>query len=115
MKYTVNSAGDAATEKDATMRRLEELHRLFNSRKRSLNATYKKNNDAKDKAYDLKQKSIQALDAPAAEYKTFDITMTSVTSEHKAGDVSDAAALEVAEELERTPGVWFEVDLFRMC
>ena len=31
---TVNSAGDAATEKDATMRRLGELHRLLKSRKR---------------------------------------------------------------------------------
>ena len=31
---TGNSAGDAATEKEATMRRLGELHRLLNSRKR---------------------------------------------------------------------------------
>ena len=33
---TGNSAGDAATEKDATIRRLGELHRLLNSRKGSL-------------------------------------------------------------------------------
>ena len=31
---TVNSAGDAATEKDATMRRLGELHRLLKSRRK---------------------------------------------------------------------------------
>ena len=57
---TGNSAGDAATEKDATMRRLGENHLLLNSRKGSLNATYKKNTDMKDK--DLNQKSIQAVD-----------------------------------------------------
>ena len=99
---TGNSAGDADTEKDATMRRLGELHRLLNSREGSLNATYKKNTDANDKAYDLNQKSLQALDALAKEYVDFEITMTNVTSEHEAGYVLHAAALEVAEELERT-------------
>ena len=82
---TVNSAGDAATEKDGTMRRLGELRRLLNSRRGSLHATYKKNTEANDKANDLNQKSFQALDALAAEYKTFEITMTNVTSEHEAG------------------------------
>ena len=37
-----------------------------------------------------------------AEHKTFETTMTNVTSEHEAGDVLHAAAMEVAEELERT-------------
>ena len=93
---TGNSAGDAATEKDATMRRLREFHRLLNSRKGTLNATYKKNTDANDKAYDLNQ------DALAAEHVAFEATMANVTSEHEAGDVLHAATLEVAEELERT-------------
>ena len=97
---TGNSAGDAAPEKDATMRRIGELHRLSNSRKGSLNATYKKDTEANDKAHD--QKSLQALDALAAEYVAFEATMANVTSEHEAGDVLHAATLEVAEELERT-------------
>ena len=99
---TGNSAGDAATEKDATMRRLGELHRLFNSRKGSLNATYKKITDANDKAYDPNQKSFQALDALAAENVAFEATLANVTSEYEARDVLHAAALEVAEELQRT-------------
>ena len=55
--------------------RLGELHRLLNSRKGSL-------------AYDLSQKSKQALDALAKEYV-------------EAGEVLHAATLEVAEERER--------------
>ena len=98
---TGNSAGDA-TEKDDTMRRLGDLHHLLNSRKGSLKATYKKNTDANDKADDLNQKSIQALDALAKEYVGFEATMANVTSEHEAGYVLHAATLEVAEELERT-------------
>ena len=94
-----NSAGDAATEKDATMRRLGELHHLLNSRKSGLSATYKKKVDANDKAYDLNQKSTQALDALAKEHVDFEATMANVTNEHEAGDVSHAATLEVAEEL----------------
>ena len=39
---TGSSTGDAATEKEAVKRRLCELHRLLNSRKGSLNATYMK-------------------------------------------------------------------------
>ena len=54
---TANTTG----EKDATMRRMG-LHR-------------KKNTDANDKAYDLNQKSIQALDALAKEYVDFEATM----------------------------------------
>ena len=97
-----NSAGDAATEKDATMRRLGKLHLLLSNREGSFSAMYKKNADANDKAYDLNQKSIQALDALAKEYVDFEATMANVTSEHGAGDVLHAATLEVAEELERT-------------
>ena len=78
-----------------------KLHRLLNSRKGSLNATYRKNTDANDKAYDLNQKSFQALYALAKEYVDFEATMANVTSEHVAGDVLHPATLEVAEELER--------------
>ena len=49
---TGSSTLDVAAEKDTTMRRLGELHRLLNSRKGSLHATYKKNTDANDEAYD---------------------------------------------------------------
>ena len=98
---TGNSVGDAATETDATLRRLVKLHPLSNSRKGSLNATYKNNTDANDKAFDLNQKSLHALDALAAEYVAFEATMANVTSEHEAGDVFHAATLAVAEEIER--------------
>ena len=81
----------------------EELHRLLNSRKGSLSATFKKNAEANDRAYDLDQKTIQALDALAVEYGAFETTTTNVTSEHEAGDVLHAAALEVPEELETDP------------
>ena len=100
---TVNSTGDAATEQEATMRRLGELHRLLNSRKGSLHATYSKNTEANDEACDLNQKSIQALDALAQEYVDFEATMANVTSEQEPGDVLHAATLEVAEELETSP------------
>ena len=59
-------------EKEATIRRLGELHRLLNSRKGSLNATCRKNTDANDKAHDLDQKSMQALNALAKEYVDFE-------------------------------------------
>ena len=84
------------------MRRLGELHRLLNNRKGSLSAAYRENTDANDKAYDLNQKTIQALDAFSEEYVDFEATMANVTSEHEAGDASHAATLEVAEELDRT-------------
>ena len=98
---TGSSAGHVATEKEAVKRRLGELHRLLNSRKGSLHATYRKNTEANDKAYDLNQKSLQALDALAKEYVDFEVTMANVTSEHEAGDVLHATTLEVAKELER--------------
>ena len=93
---TLVPVGDAATEKDAITRRLEELHRLLNSRKGSLSATYKKNAEANDKAYDLNQKTIQVLDALAADHIAFEATMANVTSEHEAGDAIHAAAAETA-------------------
>ena len=93
---TLVPVGDAATEKDAITRRLEELHRLLNSRKGSLSATYKKNAEAYDKAYDLNQKTIQVLDALAADHIAFEATMANVTSEHEAGDAIHTAAAETA-------------------
>ena len=99
---TGSSAGDAATDKEAAKRRLGELHRLFNSRKESLNATYRRNAEANDKACDLNQKSVLALDALAEEYVDFEVTMANVALEEEAGDALHVATLEVAEELERT-------------
>ena len=40
---TGSSTGDDATDKEAVKRQLSELHRLLNSRKGSLDATYRKN------------------------------------------------------------------------
>ena len=78
-----------------------ELHRVLNSRKGSLSATYKKNVEANDKAYDLNQKTLQALDALVADYIAFDATMANVTSQHEAGYAIHTAAAETAGELER--------------
>ena len=75
-----------------------ELHRLLNNRKGSVSATKKKNAEANDRAYDLNQKTFQALDALAEEYAAFEVTITKVTSEDEASDVLYA----VADELERT-------------
>ena len=99
---TGSSAGDAATDEEAVKRRLSELHRLLNSRKESLNATYRKNAEANDKAYDLNQKSVQTLDALAKEYVDFEVTVAYVTHEQEAGHTLHVATLEVAEELERS-------------
>ena len=99
---TGSSTGGAATDKEAVKRRLSELHRLLNSRKVSFNATYRKNAEANDKACDLNQKSVHALDALAKEYVDFEVTMANVTHEQEAGDTLHVATLEVAEELERT-------------
>ena len=65
------------------MRRLGELHRLLNSRKGCLHATYRKNTEANDKASDLFHKSIQALHALAKECVDFEITMANVTHEQE--------------------------------
>ena len=99
---TGSSKGEAATDKEAAKRRLSELHRLLNSRKESLNETYRRNAEANDKAYDHNQKSVLALDAMAKEYVDFEVTMANVTHVQEAGDSLHVATLEVAEELERT-------------
>ena len=70
-------------------------------RKGSLNATYRKNAEANDKAYDHNQKSIQAQDALAKEHVDFEVIMANVTHEQEAEDTLHVATLEV-EELERT-------------
>ena len=43
-----------------SLTRLGELHLLLNNRKESVGATYKKNAEANDRAYDMNQKIIQA-------------------------------------------------------
>ena len=96
-RKAADATGSSATDEEAVKRRLSELHPLLNSRKGSLNATQKKNAEANDKAYDLNQKSVQALDALSKEYVDFE-----VTHEQEAGDTLHVATLEVAEELERT-------------
>ena len=78
-----------------------ELHRLLKNRKGSLSVTYKKNAEAYDRAYDMNQKTIQALDTLAEEYSAFEANMKKVTSEHEEDDVLNAMASEVADELER--------------
>ena len=74
---TGNSTGDAATE-EATMRRLGDSIDCYTAKGASTLPTAKKT-DANDKAYDLNQKSSQALDALAKEYVDFEATMASVT------------------------------------
>ena len=69
---TADSPAAAATEKEALRSRLGELHRLLNHRKGSLRATYKKNAEANDRAYDMNQKTMQASDAPSEEYTAFE-------------------------------------------
>ena len=76
---------------------------MLNNRKSSLSATYKKNAEANDRAYDMNQKTIQASDALAEEYSAFEASMKKVTSEHEEGDVLHARATEVTDELERAP------------
>ena len=60
-----------------------------------------KNAEANDKAYDLNQKTIQALDALASDCIAFEATTANVTSEHEAGDAIHTAAAGTAGELER--------------
>ena len=98
---TWDSTMALATEKDAARSRLGELHRLLNNRKGSLSANYRKNAEANDRAYDMNQKTLQALDILAKEYGSFEATMKKVTFEHEEGDVLYAMASEVADELDR--------------
>ena len=48
-------------------------------RKGSLSATDKENAEANDRAHDMNQKTIQALDTLAEEYSTFEATRKKVT------------------------------------
>ena len=84
---TCYSTTALATEKDAVRSRLGELHRLLNDRKGSLSATYKKNAEANNRAYDRNLKTIQALDTLVEEYGVFEATMKKVTFEHEEEDV----------------------------
>ena len=52
-------------------KRLWELHRLANNRKGSLSSACKKNSEANNKVYDLKQRTVAALDRLAEVYETF--------------------------------------------
>ena len=70
------------TDKEAAKR----LHRLLNSRKASMNATYRQKAEANDKAYDLNKKSVLALDALAKEYVNSEDTMANVAHEQEASD-----------------------------
>ena len=78
-----------------------ELQRLFNNRKGSPSATYKKNAKANTKACDLNQNTMQALDTLAEEYEIFEETVKKVTLETEEGDKLFAVAYEVGEELDR--------------
>ena len=69
--------------------------------KGSLSATYQKNAEANDGAYDMNQNTIQALDSLAEEYGVSEVTMKKVMFEHEEGDVLYAVASEVTDELER--------------
>ena len=90
-----------ATYVDTVRSKLWELQRLLNNREGSLSATYKKNTEANTRAYDLNQKTMQALDTSAEEYEIFAETMRKVTFETEEGDMLCAVASEVGEELER--------------
>ena len=50
-------ASATATEKEGTRSKLVEFHCLLNNRKGSLSATYKKNAEANDRAYDMNWRS----------------------------------------------------------
>ena len=69
---TWDSATAMTTEKEAVRTRLGELDRLLNYRKGTLGATYKMNSEANDRAYDMNQKTMQALDTLAEENGTFE-------------------------------------------
>ena len=68
---------------------------------RSLSCTYKKNNDANAKVYDLNQKTMQALDALAEEYEIFKETLKKVTHDTQEGDMLFSVAYEAMEELDK--------------
>ena len=82
---TWDSPAETDTEKEAFRSRLGELHRLLDNRKESFSATYKKNAEPNDRAYDMSQMTVQALDTLVAEYGNFEVSMKKVTSEHEEG------------------------------
>ena len=70
-------------------------------KKGGLAPTNKKNAEANTKAYDLNQKTRQALDTLAEKYEIFEETMKKVTHETEEGDMLFAVAHEVMEELDK--------------
>ena len=97
---TWDSAAAPATEKEVLG--WEELHRLLINRQGSLSATYKKIAEANDKAYDMNQKTVQALYTLAEECSILEVTMKKkVMFEYEEGDVLYAVVLEVSDEHER--------------
>ena len=61
----------------------------------------KRNIQANTRAYDLNQKTMQALDTLAEEYEVFEETMKKVTLENEEDGMLYAAASEVEDELDR--------------
>ena len=96
-----DSALADATDVDTVRSKLWAPQRLLNNRKGGLSATYKKNTETNTSAYDLNQKTMQALDTLAEEYEIFEETMRKVTFETEEGDMLCAVASEVGEELDR--------------
>ena len=90
--------GTLRRQRLAIRSRLGELHRLLNNRKGSLSATHRKNAKANDRAYDMNQKIIQALDTLAEEFSASEAPMKKVTFEHEE-EIFFAVASEVADEL----------------
>ena len=99
-KVTGSAPADA-TDVEKIQSKLWELQRLLSNRKGSPSATYKKNAEANTRAYDLNQKTMQALDTLAEEYEIFNETMKKVTLETEEGDMLFAVAYEAGEELDR--------------
>ena len=81
-----------------------ESSRIFTASstiEREVSAQHKKKKpEANNRAYDINQKTVQALDTLAEECGVFEVTMKTVTFEHEEGDVLYAVASEVAEELD---------------
>ena len=75
---TWDSPAETDTEKEAFRSRLGELHRMLDNRKESFSATYKKNAEANDRAYDMSQMTVQAMDTLVEEYGNFEVSMKKV-------------------------------------
>ena len=83
------------------LRRKEAIRSLLKNRTGGLSATYRKTVKANDRAYDMNQRTIQAFDALAEEYTSFEASMKKVTSEHEEVDVLSATVTEATDELGR--------------